>query len=166
MRTDPVVLKELQVDESIPGGVPFGKGMGLASQGIEPIAQGAVDALNVNSGRCGDHFAQDGTDLDGEQLAMLIAILDGLGQVHVGRHDQRGPSRLTRAHRLTIGTGEDRRIAPPAITGPLQGTALGARDGEGHRSLNEIVADTPSGPVGSFLSIGYNKYSGCALHAV
>ena len=57
MRTDPVVLKELQVDQGIPGGIPFGKSMGLASQSIDPIAQGAVDALDVDGGRCRDHFA-------------------------------------------------------------------------------------------------------------
>ena len=66
MRTDPVVLKELQVDESIPGSVAFGKGMGLASQGIEPIAQSPIDSLNVNRSRLRDHLAQGSTDLDGE----------------------------------------------------------------------------------------------------
>jgi hypothetical protein len=41
-----VVLKELQVDEGIPSGISFGKCMGLAGQGIKPIAQGANDTLN------------------------------------------------------------------------------------------------------------------------
>ncbi len=57
MGTDPVVLKELQMDEGLPGGVPFGKRMGLTSQSIEPVAQGAVDALDVDGGGCGDHLA-------------------------------------------------------------------------------------------------------------
>lgn len=57
MGTDPVVLKELQVDEGIPSGVPFGKGMGLASQGIESIAQGTIDPLYMDSGRFRDHLA-------------------------------------------------------------------------------------------------------------
>jgi len=43
MGTDPVVLKQLQGDQGIPSGVPFGKRMGLASQGIESIAQGTID---------------------------------------------------------------------------------------------------------------------------
>ena len=37
MGTYPVVLKELKMDQSIPRSVPFGKRMGFASQGIEPI---------------------------------------------------------------------------------------------------------------------------------
>ena len=40
MGTYPVVLKKLQVNQGIEGSVPFGKGMGLAGQGIEPIAKG------------------------------------------------------------------------------------------------------------------------------
>ena len=50
MGTDPVVLKEVQVDKGIPGDVPFGKRMSLRSQSIEPITQGAVDALDVDGG--------------------------------------------------------------------------------------------------------------------
>jgi hypothetical protein len=92
--TYPVVLKKLQVDEGIPSGVPFGKGMGLASQGIESIAEGTIDPLNMDSGRLRDRLAQGGTDLDGEQLAMLIAMLDGLCQANVWRDHQWGTSGL------------------------------------------------------------------------
>jgi hypothetical protein len=141
MGTDPIVLKELQVDEGIPGSVTFGKRMGLAGQGIEPITKGAVDTLDVDGGRCGDDLAQGGTDLDGEQLAMFIAMLDGLRQTHVWGHDQRGASTLARADRLTIGSADDRCIAPPAVAAPCQRTALRACDSQGHRSLDQIVAD-------------------------
>ena len=59
MRTDPIVLKHLQEDQSIPGSVPFGKRMGFASQGIESITQAAIDPLNMNGPSLGDDFAQD-----------------------------------------------------------------------------------------------------------
>ena len=88
---------------------------------------------------------------------MLIAMLDGLGQAHVGRNHQGRASGLARTNRLTIGTGEDGRIAPPAITAPLQGTALRAGDGEGHRPLNQIVADAPG-------RAGGDEATGAVLH--
>ena len=157
MGTDPVVLKELQVDQGIPRGVTFGKGMGLAGQSIEPIAQGAVDPLNVNSSRWDDHLTQGRADFDREQLAMLIAMLDGLRQAHIGRDHQSRTSGLAGAHRLTVGTGEDRRIAPPAITAPRQRMALCTRDGEGHRSLDQIVTDASS-------CAGSDEAAGAILH--
>lgn len=83
MGTYPVVLKKLQVNQGIEGGVTFGKSMSLASQGIEPITEGAVDPLNVDGSGFGEYLAQGSTDLDGEQLAMLIAMFDGLRQTHI-----------------------------------------------------------------------------------
>src|SRR6266704_4250795 len=115
----PVVLKQLQGDQGIPSGVPFGKRMGLARQGIESIAQGTIDPLNMDSGRFRDHLAYGGTDLDGEQLAMLIAMLDRLGQADVWRDHQRRTSGLALADRLTIGSCDDRRIAEPSIAAPV-----------------------------------------------
>ncbi len=155
--THSVVLKKLQVDQGIPGGVTFGKRMGLAGQGFEPIAEGAVDTLNVNGCRFGDHLAQGGTDLDGEQLPMLVPMLDSLRQAHLGRHHQQGASALARAYRLTIGSSEDHRIAPPAIAAPVLRMALRACDGEGHRSLDEIVAGTSGGA-------GSDEAAGAILH--
>jgi hypothetical protein len=38
-----------------------------------------------------------GTDLDGEELAMLIAMLDGLRQAYVRRHHQPRASALAQA---------------------------------------------------------------------
>src|SRR5260370_1009835 len=98
----------------------IGNGMGLTGQSIEPIAQSAVDPLNMSSCRCGGHLAQGGTDLDREQLAMLITMLDSLRQAHVCRYHQPGTSALARADRLTIGSSEDRLISPPAIAAPDQ----------------------------------------------
>src|SRR5260370_3840313 len=124
----------------------------LSRSGRAPSARGVLD-----SGRFRDHLAEGGTDLDGEQLAMLIAMLDRLCQADVCGDHQRRTSGLARAARLTISTCEDRRIAPPAIAAPVQGTALCTRDGEGHRSLNELVAEAPGGA-------GGNKAAGAILH--
>jgi hypothetical protein len=98
-----------------------------------------------------------GADLDGEQLAMLIAMLDGLRQAHVCRNHQRRTSALTRAYWLTIGTPEHRRIAPPSLHQVNARTALRACDGERHRSLNEVVADASGGR-------GGNETAGAILH--
>lgn len=68
--------------------------MRFASEGIESITQGAIDSLDVNSPRFGNHFAQYGADLGGEQLAMLIAMLNGLRQAHMSRHPKLWASRL------------------------------------------------------------------------
>src|SRR5260370_31843643 len=114
MGTDPVVLKQLQGDQGIPSGVPFGKRMGLAGQGIESIAQGTIDPLNVDSGRFRDHLAEGGTNLDGEQLAMLIAMLDPLCQADVWRDHQRKTSRVARADPRARSMCGARPIAPPA----------------------------------------------------
>src|SRR5260370_42031229 len=83
MGTDPVVLKQLQGDQGIPSGVPFGKRMGLASQGIESIAERTIDPLNMDSGRVMGHLTSGGTGLDGRQFAILIAMLDRLCQADV-----------------------------------------------------------------------------------
>src|SRR5260221_12998902 len=56
-----------------------------------------------------------------------------------------------------IGPCGDRRIAPPGIDAPVEGTALGARDVERHRSLNEFVAEAPGGA-------GGNEAAGAILH--
>src|ERR1700680_3006395 len=98
--------------------------MRFASEGIEPVTEGAVDSLDVNGPRFGNDFAQHGADLDGEQLAMLIAMLDGLRQAHIGRHPPRRTSQLPRTHRLTIGPLEDRCIASPPIATPGQRPTL------------------------------------------
>src|SRR5260370_34571429 len=97
MGTYPVVLKQLQGDQGIPSGVPFGKRMGLASQGIESIAESTIDPLTRDSGRFREHLAYGGTDLAGEQVSMLIAMLDPMCQTNVWRDHPRRTSRLARA---------------------------------------------------------------------
>src|SRR5260370_32618139 len=100
----PVVLKQVQGDQGIPSGVPFGKRMGLASQGIESIAESTIDPLKMDSGRVREHLAEGGTDLDGEQFAMLIALLDRLCQANVWPDHQRGPYWPAYIVRLTVDT--------------------------------------------------------------
>ena len=97
MRTYPVVLKELQMEQGIEGDITFGKGMRLASEGIEPIAESTIGPLNMDGSGLGDDLAQGGTDLNGEQFPMLITMLDGLRQAHIWRDDQWGPTQLPRA---------------------------------------------------------------------
>jgi len=48
MRPMEVVIEELQVQECIEGGIPFGEGMGLAGEGIEPITQSAVKSFHMH----------------------------------------------------------------------------------------------------------------------
>src|SRR5258708_375309 len=48
MRPMEVVIKELQAHECIPGVIPFGERMGLASEGIEPIAQRPVEPFHMH----------------------------------------------------------------------------------------------------------------------
>jgi len=119
-----VVIEELQTDQCIPRGVPFRKGMRFAREGIEPITQGAVDSLDVNGPRFGNDCAQHGADLNGEELAMLITMLDGLRQAHISRYYQRRTSRLPRTNRLTICSFQDCCIAAPPIATPASAHGL------------------------------------------
>src|SRR5258706_14982930 len=63
----------------------FAKACGMPNEGIEPIMEGAVDSLDVNSTGFGNNFAQNGTDLNGKVFSMHIPVLDGLRQAHHGR---------------------------------------------------------------------------------
>jgi len=44
-----VVVKELQVHQSVPRRIPLGEGMGLAGEGVEPIAQHSIEPLHMDS---------------------------------------------------------------------------------------------------------------------
>src|SRR5258708_12179863 len=152
-----VMIEELQADQRIPRGISFRKGMRFASEGIEPITEGAVDSLDVNSTGFGNNFAQNGTDLNGKEFSMLIPVLDGLRQAHLWWYYQRRTAQLPRTNRLTIRSSHDCCIAPPPIATPGQRTALRACDGEGHRSFDEFIADTSS-------DTGDDETAGAALH--
>ena len=82
-----MMVKELEMEQSIPGLIPFGKGVGFASESIEPITQHAVEAFQMDgSGRqaTGSHR---GTDLNAEQPSPCITMLDALGETHRWRHN-------------------------------------------------------------------------------
>jgi len=129
----------------------------MPSEGIEPITESAVDSLDVNGAGFGNDFAQHGADLNGEQLAMLIAMLDGLRQAHLRWYYQRRTAPLPRTDRLTIRPLEDRCIAPPSIATPGQRPALRAFDGESHCLFDEIVTDASRGT-------GGDEAAGAVLH--
>jgi hypothetical protein len=121
-----VMIEELQADQRIPRGIPFCKGMRFASEGIEPITQGAIDSLDVNSTGFGNDCAQSGTDLNGKEFSMLISMLNGLRQSHLWWDDQRRTPRFPRTNRLTIRAREDSCIAAPPVATPAESTALRA----------------------------------------
>jgi len=157
MRPYPIMFKELQEDQGIPGRIAFGKGMGFASEGIEPIAQGAIDALNMHGAWLLDDVAQHGADLHRKELAMFIAMFDALRQTHVRGNNQRWASAFAGAHRLPIRLGENVWIASPAIAAPGQGPRVSACDRLAHGSLDQIVADAPG-------RAGSDETAGAILH--
>src|SRR5205823_1814676 len=46
-----VVIEELQAHQCIPSVIAFGEGVRLAGEGIEPIAQGAVESFDMHGAR-------------------------------------------------------------------------------------------------------------------
>ena len=48
--------------------------MRFAREGIEPITEGAIDSLDVSGTGLGNEVAQSGTNLNGEELSMLIPV--------------------------------------------------------------------------------------------
>ena len=79
MGAHPVVLKDLKTEQGIPGGIAFSKGMRLARQGIEPIAQAAIKPFDMHRSSQDEVCPQDGTDLDRDKVPMRIAVFDCLG---------------------------------------------------------------------------------------
>lgn len=121
-----VLIEELQADQRIPRGIPFGKGMRFASEGIEPITESAVNSLDVNRTGFGNDFAQGGADLNRKEFSMLIPVLDGLRQAHLRWDDQGRTAQLPRTDRLTIRPSQDGCIAAPPVATPRQRTTLRA----------------------------------------
>jgi hypothetical protein len=78
-----IVIEDLQANECIPGGVPFGKRMGLTGERIEPIAQRAVEPFHLHGPGWSHPWSQHSTDLHRQEAPMLISMLDGLRQRHV-----------------------------------------------------------------------------------
>ena len=140
-----VVIEELQADQGIESGIAEGFGMRLASQGIEPIPQGTVEPFHMHRASRLHGRPQRGADLYAEEMAVLIAMLDGLRQGERLWHDEPRTPALARAHRLPIGASQDVPIAVPAITEPGEGTLVSSREGGGHGSLDQVLAQWTGG---------------------
>ena len=82
-----MMVKKLEMDQSISGLIPFGKRVGFAGESIEPITQDPVEAFQMDGSGGQATGSHGGTDLNGEQPSPCITILDALGQTHGWRHD-------------------------------------------------------------------------------
>ena len=120
MGSHPVVLKDLETEQRIPGGIALGKGMRLARQGIEPIPQTAIEPLDMHCPSANEVGSPHAADFDRDEVPMLIAVFDGLGQLHAIGYLQTGASPLPGPLRLAILVGEHLGIALPAIAAPSQ----------------------------------------------
>ena len=89
-----VMIEELQAHERIEGGIPFGKSVCLAGEGIEPITQRPVEPFDMHSPSWLHLRPQHGANLHRQEAPMLIAMLDGLRQGQRLWDDQRGRPRL------------------------------------------------------------------------
>ncbi len=139
------VIEELQAHEPIPGGIPFGEGVRLASKGIEPIAQGAVESFDMHRASCLHPPPQRGADLHRQQPPMFIAMLDRLRQRHCRRDHPCRASALACELPLSIGSHEDALVALPAITEPVQLALVGPLDSGSHCSLDQLLAQGTAG---------------------
>ncbi len=78
MRPMEGVIEELQAHQRIPGGIAFGEGVRLAREGIESIAQGAIEPFHMHRASWLHACSQSGAGLYREQASMRIAMFDGL----------------------------------------------------------------------------------------
>ena len=76
---------------------------------------------------------------------MLITMFDRLRQAQRVWHHQARTPPLPRHHRLAIRLHQDVLIALPAITEPGEGTLVSSRDGGGHGSLDQVLAQWTGG---------------------
>src|SRR6266849_4604313 len=140
MRPMEVVIEELQVQECIEGGIPFGEGMRLAGEGIEPITQRAVKSFHMHGASWFHPSPQRGAGLHREQSSVLIAMLDGLHQGERLWDDPRWASAFAGQLPLAIGSHQDAPIAAPPIAEPVQLALLSPLDGGSHRLFDQVLA--------------------------
>ena len=117
MGAHPVVLKDLKTEQGIPGGIAFSKGMRLARQGIEPIAQAAIEPFDMHRPSEDEVRSQNGADFERDEVPVRIAVFDRLRQSDAIGHLQAGSSPLPGPLRLAILVGEHLGVALPAVTG-------------------------------------------------
>src|SRR5260221_6286338 len=119
--------------------------MRLASERIEPIAEGAIEPFHMHRADWLHMRPQCGADLHRQQVPMLIAMLDRLGQRHRRRDHPRGAPAFARQPALAIGSDEDALVAVPAITEPVQLALMGPLDRGGHCLLDQVFAQWTGG---------------------
>src|SRR6266480_4374972 len=135
-----IVIEELQAHKRIPGGIAFGEGVRLAGKGIEPIAQGSVESLDMHGASWLYLRPQHGAGLHRQQSSVLITMLDRLRQGDRLWDDQPRTPAFARQHRLSIGPLAYAPRAVPAIAEAVQFTLVGPLHGGGHRLLDELLA--------------------------
>ncbi|MGO8949172.1 MAG: hypothetical protein ACLQUY_16305 [Ktedonobacterales bacterium] len=143
VRAQPVLLKHVQPEQRVPGGVRLGKRVRLAREGIHAVPADAIAALDVDQRWLGRCCPNSGSCLHAQQATVVVAMLDGLGERDASGHAQSGPAAPPSAHRLPVDLTDDRRVRTPAIATPSQ--RLTSRNGLGlaHRELRErLVART------------------------
>jgi hypothetical protein len=157
MSAQPIVLKDLHRQQRIPGGIALREGMRFARQSGQSIPQAPVESLHMHGAGDRHQIAQRRTSLDGHQMAVLIAVLDRLGQLDVRWHDPSRSSPLARWRRPAVLLGEDVAIALPAIAAPGERCLLGPVSRLGNRIRNQRLADPSSGG-------GHNEATRSILH--
>jgi hypothetical protein len=83
----PVLLKHVQPDQRIPGGVRLGKRARLAREGIHAVPADAIAALDVDQRWLGRSSPKSDPYPRAQQVAVQVAMLDGLGERDAGRPD-------------------------------------------------------------------------------
>src|SRR5712692_8008247 len=139
------VIEELQADQGVEGGIAFGKGVRLAGEGLEPIAQGPIESFDMHRASWLQAHAQGGADLHREQASTLIAMLDRLHQADRLWHDERRTPPFARQRWLAISSHQDIPIALPTIAEPRERAPVSPLDRATHRSLDQVLADQPGG---------------------
>jgi hypothetical protein len=140
-----VVVKELSSDERIPGRIPFGKRMRFARERIEPIAQRPVAPFHMHRPSWLQACSQRGTDFDGEQSSMLIAMLDRLRQGDRFWDDPGRTPPFARSHPLAIGSHQDAPLAVPPIAEPRERAMVSTLDRGDHGLLKEFLIQWAGG---------------------
>ena len=80
LRVEPIVGKNRSGEQGIPGRIAFGKGMGFAREGVEMVAQAAVEAFDIDRAGCVGQRSQRGNNFDRHEMAPRIPVLNGLGE--------------------------------------------------------------------------------------
>ena len=98
-----IMIKELQAEQGIEGGIAFGKGMRLTCEGTEPIPHGAVESFDMQRPGWLHARSQHGAGLHRQESPVLVPMLDRLRQAERLWHNQPRTPPFAGVHRLAIG---------------------------------------------------------------